>query len=381
MRAVSEFVSRVLTSGVTSGVWSRQPKIRVFRNPSRASLPPNPDRFEAFLALEPGRSVVVKTAVIMLAGGLRPGSLRSQLGFPTAGMPLERDRTLMQAWLELITSTPALDDSDMLIACNSEKDRAWFAAEARRFAAIDRCPRVVVDPRAHRGVAGMLLDLRGEVSNATSLAVVELNSLPPSGLGPLLAESPSAGLTPSMRIGVGPDARWTGVYRLDAGLLDHVTSRGYVDLKEQFIPQLLARGYRIDAADFTDTPVQISDRRDYLRAVRIWRSRVGLAAEQSNEVSGFSVVCPGVDVRPGAHIADSAVLPGAVVGAGAVVARSIIGPMIHVPEGSIIVDALLADPSAVSAAIDDRVGAVSERLGEHSPPNMVARPMPWSIQS
>jgi hypothetical protein len=296
-------------------------------------------------------------------------------------MPLERDRTLLQAWLELITSTSALDDSNILIACNSEKDRAWFAAETRRFTSIDQCPRVVVDPRPHRGVAGMLVDLRGETSNAASLVVVELNSLPPSGLGPLFAESPSANATPSMRIGVGPDARWTGVYRLDAGLLDHVTPRGYVDLKEQFIPQLLARGYRIDAADFTDTPVQISERRDYLRAVRIWRSRMGLAAEHSNEVSGFSVVCPGVDVRPGAHIADSAVLPGAVIGEGAVVARSIIGPMIRVPDGSVIVDALLADPSAVSAAIDGRVGAASERIGANSSPNVVASPMPWSIQS
>lgn len=323
----------------------------------------------------------MKTAVIMLAGGLRSGAFRAQLGFPTAGMPLESDCTLLQAWLGLLGQTPTLAESDLLIACNNERDRAWFAAESRRCMPGPRAPRVLVDPRPHRGVAGTLADLKGEIGDAESVLVIELNSLPPTRLEELVGAGAGVGELPSMSVGVGTEDRWTGVYRLHANLLEQVTSLGYVDLKEQFVPHLLARGHRIEAVELGDTAVQISDRRNYLRAVRIWRARRGLIAERSEFVSGFSVVCPGVVIGEGVHVADSAVLPGAVLGEGAVVARSVIGPMIQVPAGAVIVDAILADPEVVATSSSGRLELPVERSVAPSSPEASTTAMPWSTQS
>jgi len=330
--------------------------------------------------------------VVMLAGGLRPGTFQSHLGFPVAGMPLEPDCTLLEAWLRRLDATPELQSSERIVACSSDRDRAWFAAETRRLAPGTRIPRVVVDPRHHRGVAGMLVDLCTELGVSGTVIVVELNSLPPGDLGSLFAHfdppeiaraaaqhGPSVG--PTMCVGVGRDDRWSGVYRLHTELLESVTRLGYVDLKEQLIPQLLAKGHRIEAAEFGDTSVQLNDRRNYLRALRIWRSRQGLGPEQTAAISGFSVVCPGTIIEDGAHIADSAVLPGAVVGEGAVIARSVIGPMIQVPAGAVIVDSLLADASVVSSAARSVASTAAGLAGGRTRIGDESTAMSWGVQS
>lgn len=290
----------------------------------------------------------MKTAVVMLAGGIRSGTFRSQIGFPIAGLPLEAECTLLQGWLRLIAATRSLEGADLLVVCSNERDRAWFAAESRRLPADSMAPKVVVDPRPHRGVAGTLADLREEFGEADSMLVIESSSLPPTSLDRFFEPGPTGQSETSVRVGVGAERRWLGVYRLETHLLQEVTPLGYVDLKEQFVSQLLSKGHQIQAVEYQDTAVPIGDRRNYLRAIRIWRSRRGLAAESSDQVSGFSVVCPGVELGVAAHVADSCVMPGAVLGEGAVVARSVIGPMIRVPDGAIIVDGVLADPGVVS---------------------------------
>lgn len=282
-------------------------------------------------------------AIVLLAGELREGALRRQLGFPTAGLPLEADLTLLHAWLRLIAQTPGLSEAEVLIACNSERDRAWFSAESQRFAPGLRVPRAVLDPRPHRGVAGVLADLAAELGGVDALLVAELNSVPPRDLRELMNADPESSLGSEVKVGVGVDDRWFGVYRIGGALLKHVSRDGYVDLKEQFIPALCSGGYRIEAVEFGDTPVQISSRRNYIRAVRIWQARSEIPTSQDSRVSGFSVVCPGVEIQDLAHVADSVVLPGAVIGEAAVVARSIIGPMIHVPSGAVIVDSMLVE--------------------------------------
>lgn len=238
----------------------------------------------------------------------------------------------------------------------------------------------------------MLFDLCTEVGVSGTVVVVELNSLPPSDLASLFAQLDrpeiagaesrhGSGMGPTMRVGVGRDNRWSGVYRLHTELLESVTRLGYVDLKEQLIPQLLAKGHRIEAAEFGDTAVQLNDRRNYLRALRIWRSRQGLGPEQTAAISGFSVVCPGTIIEDGAHIADSAVLPGAVVGAGAVIARSVIGPMIRVPAGAVIVDALLADASVVSEASRGTASMGADLAPGRTRIGAESTAISWGIQS
>jgi ADP-glucose pyrophosphorylase len=74
-------------------------------------------------------------------------------------------------------------------------------------------------------------------------------------------------------------------------------------------------------------------------------------------VSGHSIVCRGAEVAPDAFILDSVVLPGAAIGSRCVVARSVIGPLIRVPEGSVLVDAVMANPRLGDRPADFRVSS------------------------
>lgn len=292
-------------------------------------------------------------SVLILAGGLNPTPLQRLMGFPVAGLPMTRDRTLLSAWLEVIDRSLGSTRRSTHLLCGTPADEQWFLAELRRSTMSVSGVEVRRDDRPHRGVCGILADTVEACGLSDWLLVVELNTLPPKSLGPILD---AADGTPAMVVGSSDDERPAGAFLLRSELLREVPRRGYLDLKEQFLPQLVARGHRVGAARLSETSVRLVDRRNYLRAIRIWQSENG---ETPGErlVAGHSLVCPGSEVAPDAFILDSVVLPGAAIGPRCVVARSVIGPLIRVPEGSVLVDAVMANPRLGDRPADFRVSS------------------------
>ena len=47
--------------------------------------------------------MVRECSVLILAGGLNPTPLQGLMGFPVAGLPVSRERTLLSAWLAVIS--------------------------------------------------------------------------------------------------------------------------------------------------------------------------------------------------------------------------------------------------------------------------------------
>jgi hypothetical protein len=280
-------------------------------------------------------------SVIILAGGPNQPPLQKALGFPVAGLPLEPDRTILTAWLEVIERTACGLQSPIYLLCSTAADAEWFSAELRRggrnFASVD----VRLDIRSHRGVCGLLADTAGACPLADRLLLIELNTLPPRSLSPLL----EVGTAPDIAMAVASsrDERPSGAFMLKSSLLEDVPRLGYVDLKEQFLPQLVARGCRIGSAVLAETSVRLIDRRNYLRGIRIWQSDRDPSSGASG-VAGSSVVCEGVANLANSFVLDSVVLPGATIGQGAVIARSVVGPLMQVPDGAVLVDAVLANP-------------------------------------
>jgi hypothetical protein len=278
-------------------------------------------------------------SVLLLAGGLSPTPLQRLMGFPAAGLPLDRERTLLAAWLEVIDrSLGSLRGSTHLL-CGTPMDERWFLAELRRPTTLVSGVEVRRDGRPHRGVCGILADTAEACGLTDWLLVVELNTLPPRSLVPMLE---AAAHGPSMVVGASEDERPAGAFLLRAEHLKDVPRRGYLDFKEQFLPQLVSRGHRVSRARLSETSVRLIDRRNYLRAVRIWQSENAESSAERN-VSGHSIICRGAEVASDAFILDSVVLPGAMVGSRCVVARSVVGPLIRVPEGSVLVDAVMAN--------------------------------------
>ncbi len=304
-------------------------------------------------------------SVLMLAGGLNPTPLQRLMGFPSAGLPVSRDRTLLSAWLEVIDrSLGSLRRSTHLL-CGTPADEHWFLAELRRPTNPVSGVEVRRDDRPHRGVCGILADTVQTPGFSNWLLVIELNTLPPKSLVPMLEASDNDS---SMVVGGSGDGRPAGAFLLRADLLREVPKRGYYDLKEQFLPQVVGRGHRVSAARLSETSVRLTDRRNFLRGIRIWQTDRSDSNERLENVAGHSVVCNGAECAADAFILDSVVLPGAVVGPRCVIARSVIGPLIRVPEGSILVDTVMAFPRIGERSAEIRL---SSGIREPETPNNV----------
>lgn len=297
--------------------------------------------------------MVTECSVLILAGGLNPTPLQQSMGFPVAGLPLGRDRTLLASWLALVDESLGTARRSAHLLCGTPSDEQWFVAELRRSTTSVLGVGVRRDGRPHRGVCGILADTALECDLAEWLLVIELNSLPPKSLEPLLA---AAGDGASMVVGSSRDERPVGAFLLRRDLLGDVPRIGYLDLKEQFLPQLVARGHRITAAELSATSVRMTDRRNYLRGIRIWQSE-NPAGDRPSNIAGHSVVAAGVELSPDAFVIDSVVLPGASIGPKCVVARSVVGPLIRLPEGSVLVDAVMANPRLGDRAAEFRVSS------------------------
>lgn len=314
---------------------------------------------------------MIRCTVLFLAGGPSQPPLQASMGFPVAGLPLDAGRTLLSCWLGLIERSFSAGPDSIHVLTSCSRDADWFSAELRRAGGIARSVDVRVDARGHRGVCGLLADTVAAIAPADWLLVVELNSLPPASLRPILRESGGADVP--LLVGGSRDSRPSGVFRLRTELLAQVPRLGYLDLKEQFIPQLVARGRRVELAELAETAVRLTDRRNYLRAIRIWQS-MGRSVGTPPSIAGNSLVCDGVEISPGGFVLDSVVLPGATIGRGSVVARSVIGPLMKVPDQAVLVDAVMANPSlgSIRTELRSSSGAPSIR----TPSDAVAK---WSI--
>jgi hypothetical protein len=292
--------------------------------------------------------------VLFLAGGLNTGELHRSVGFPVPGLPLDPARSILRVWLELARRLAAERHLEltMRVVCSSEADLAWYRGEVQRACERAMDVELLLDPRTHRGVAGVVADVTSDLPPWARVLVVEMSTLPPRSLGPLLDAAGAGDRDGVAVVGTSLDQRPAGTILLRRRMLEAVPRLGYFDLKEQLIPQLLSRGDRVLGAALGETSVRMMDRRNYLRAVRIWQSRSGLVAGGSSpQILGHSIVCPGATLHPEATVVDSVVLPGARLGPKAVVARSVIGPLMVIPESAVIVDSVLADASLPSRGL------------------------------
>jgi NDP-sugar pyrophosphorylase family protein len=136
--------------------------------------------------------------------------------------------------------------------------------------------------------------------------------------------------------------------------LRQIAEDGYVDMKEQALPQIAARFDVRVLPRRRPTGLPIRTLEDYIQALRYHHRRkagkkasIDPMAEDWNPT--FSLIEGGAQVDPAARVHDSVVLKGAVVEAGAVLVRSIV-----CPEGVLRRD---------KTAVETFVAAASERKG------------------
>jgi hypothetical protein len=257
-------------------------------------------------------------AVVLLAGAVRQSRLSKAARRSRMDLPLSADSTLGTAWLQRMNEfrdQVGRADLPLLIATNTlagtVKDlTGWRGTTVR------------MDTEEPRGSGGALRDAVLDLDPSAHVLVAPAHARLRAPLESVVrAMASSEG---DVVVHVSPSGTPTGFFRIRCGALAGLPSRGFVDLKEQALPQLAAR-FDVRVVSSDDVPMPVRSLDGYVRAVR---DVAGGAGDGDGEEwrSTFSLVEPGASVAADARLHDSIVLAGGRVESGAVVVRCLVGP-------------------------------------------------------
>ncbi len=202
------------------------------------------------------------------------------------------------------------------------------------------------DANPLRGVAGVLADATRDcppddfvvVVNGAQVFRQPLDEL----IGAMLRKQTDVSMVGSL------DGTPVGLWLVRCAVLRSVRPVGYVDLKEQALPEWLER-WGVSVVEHRRAyALRTRNITEYLGAVRLLATR-GLDSGSVDEdpyreewERSFALVEPGAEVAPSAIIHDSVVLAGATVGKDAVVVRSVVCPGAVVQAGTRCVGQVVA---------------------------------------
>ena len=319
-----------------------------------------------------GRSVTA----VMLAGRIRPSPLRDALNVHALCMPVGARGTLLDAWLETLGLVPGMDEILVVVNTTEEANSVNSVAgeRSKRHGSGPRV-RIIAEPAAWRGAAGILRDVTDHLPDDSIVIVCEAKRLPPHSLQPLMDAWTSIGDLSGV-VGVcGDENEPAGVSAFARAALELIPRVGYFDMKEQFLPAVCREGGKVVTARICDVVRGLTDLDSYLNTARRslengWGNGSLIRASDKASISGsaildgFCIIEDAAVIEDGAVVHDSVVLRGATVGGGAVVSRSIVGPLASVEPRSRVIRDVVALPAGQS---DDKPPVLRwSRAGERS---------------
>jgi len=293
-------------------------------------------------------------AAILLAGAIERSELARELDMPPLCLPMRHDGTLLASWVERLQPFPRCTTVRVVMNSTAEAEQVR-ATLSRELAVLDHL-MIDTDPAPWRGTAGLVHDMATELDDDHFVVVIEANCLPPASLKPLFdsMQDELDGV-----VGITAANEPAGVYLMRKRLLDQIRDVGFVDLKEQFIPQAYDHGARMRAVPIADDLLRIRSRRTYLESVRRSETREHEAVESTGgngrkdrprgrgRVYGICRIDASAEIADDAVVYDSIVLDGAVIEPGAVVCRCIVGSHARVPAGSRQSEAIVTEPPSL----------------------------------
>jgi hypothetical protein len=302
---------------------------------------------------EPGRHTALRLsrlkALVMLSGVIRAKSWLCDIGRSALDLPIDGTRTVLSQWLEQaarLADVPGVGRFAVKVLV----DRASPMPESQRLRAAVRDSasvdlHVERDPADFRGTGGVLRDLAQRYHDDDYLLVATGAQILVRPLAEVVTVL--AGRCADVAVGRHEDRTPAGVVWVRCGCLRAIPDVGFIDLKEQALPQI-ARKHRVEVVTLPPVGTPHRTAGEYLRAVRDFHLRRREDAGAGNPFAEnwcptFSVVEEGATVHPSAEIHDSVVLKGARVGPNAVVVRSLVGPGQVVRRGQRLVDQFVKD--------------------------------------
>jgi len=301
-------------------------------------------------------------AFVLMAGGFSPPPLSVSAGCSLLDLHLTADSTVVDRWQWAISTLDRAGLSgERLCLCGGSAVLPKTSLGAFK---------TVLDQSDYRGPAGALRDACEGISDETTIIAAEAARCCTIDLSRMLATHRLSGA--DVTVGRNPDHSPAGVYMISKPMLETVPHAGFMDLKEQWLAQLVSNGRHVQVHDLRgEGVIPLRSRAEFLRAMRAcngWSAQERQRGLEPRIVRGTrrvgSVVCESADVAADAVLVDSLVMPGARVGAGALLARCVVGPGCAVGAGVELLDAVVGpagvayDSVSLGSAGADRIGRV-----------------------
>ena len=315
--AASTLVLRVPSSGNASAATAEVPAAP--RLQAIHSSPASPETRGG------GRPLSRLRALVLLGGSVRPTALGLATGRSVLDLPLDENGSVFNGWLdqaaELCLSL-GLERLPVRVMV-SQRSPEPASAEPRHYGRF----RVERDLSEYRGTGGVLHDLAKDYADDDLVLVANAAQIL---FEPLAAIADALERTGGdVTVVSHEDGTPSGLMLVACKTLREIPETGYVDMKEQALPQVAERFDVRVLERRRPTGVPIRTLEDYIQALRYHhrrkagkRASIDPLSEDWNPT--FALVEPGAQVDPTARVHDSVVLKDAVVEAGAVLVRSVV---------------------------------------------------------
>lgn len=304
-----------------------------------------------------GGAGVGLAGLVLLSGGVRRTELSGGMGRSVLDLPLVGGHTLLELWSRHAeTLAPSGHPLPVRVLVSQSLPLPYDPpAHARLRIEAEH------DKAELRGTGGVLRDISDEYPDDNALLLVASgNQVLLRPLAELVALM--AGTGGDVTLLAEADGTSVGLHLVRAGALRSIRAKGYVDLKEQALPQLAKeRDVRVVHCPWRAAlPVRTLDQ--YMVALRALAGGGGAVSGPAAEGEAhtdayaeewsptFQIVDAGASVAPGAMVHDAVVMRGASVGAGAVVVRSLVCPGARVAAGAVVTDSVVPAPEAARAS-------------------------------
>jgi hypothetical protein len=264
-------------------------------------------------------------AVILLGGSLLRSPLSTATGRSLLDLPVASGCSVFDCWRDELKSFASSYNINPLTVRLIIDRRAFEPTSSLWEGGVNLS--VEHDPHAYRGTAGILRDVSIHYDDNDYIVVASAAQILLQPVEMLVCELASK--ANEISFFAHDDGTPCGFMLIRCGCLREIPAVGYIDLKEQALPEI-AKHYQVHAVrrvQASGLPIRTLE--DYIEALRAYRRLVvgnGDRRAEDDSYSLFEIIEDGAVVDPESRLHDSVVLRGGSVEGESVLFRSIVGP-------------------------------------------------------
>lgn len=287
-------------------------------------------------------------SVLLLAGGVRRGRMGQALGRPLVDLPVPKYGSMLGAWSEQVSGLAKVLGGPIQV-------RAMVSQQLQLPRTVKPCAGVELiaeyDKGEFRGTGGLLRDVTDEYEDDDFILAATANQVLLTNLSELfeVLRSTQAKAGADVVLLSEPDGSASGFILIRCACLRGIRGNGYLDFKEQSLPQIAKEFVVKVAKSPRRAALPVRTLEQYIRTLRVLHTGdLELEVEpridpyEEEWTAAFAMVDETASVAKGAIVHDSVVMRNAKVGAGAVLVRSLACEGAVVDAGRVVYDSVIA---------------------------------------